>query len=106
MDQQIWIIAPQGRVDAASAPGLEAELKQRIAAGATRIVVDFSATRYISSNGLRVLLVALKATQCRDGALKLCALAPRLREILALAGFDRLFEIFDTRAQAEQSFEK
>jgi anti-anti-sigma factor len=102
---QISIVTPQGRLDAASARSLEAELQQRIAAGETRLIVDFESTRYVGSNGLRVLLVALKQVQQQGGALKLCCLAPRLKEILAMAGFDRVFEIFDTREQAEKSFE-
>jgi anti-anti-sigma regulatory factor len=36
--------------------------------------------------------------------LKLCALNDRLREIFTMAGFDRVFEILTTRADAEQAF--
>ncbi len=61
MDQQIWIIAPQGRVDAASAP----DLSGTETADRRRRDVDrrgFLATRYMSSNGLRALPAALKET--------------------------------------------
>jgi anti-sigma B factor antagonist len=105
MEHEIQIIAPQGRLDAAGARPLEAELKQRIAAGTPRLIVDFEHTRYVGSNCLRVLLAALKLAQKRGGTLKLCGLAARLKEIFAMAGFDRVFEIFETREQAEKSFE-
>lgn len=104
MEQDIQIIAPQGRLDAAGAQPLEAELKKRIAAGETRLIVDFQDTRYIGSNGLRVLLAALKLAQQNGGTLKLCGLIARLKEIFAMAGFDRMFEMFETREEAEQSF--
>jgi anti-sigma B factor antagonist len=104
MEPEIQIIAPQGRLDAAGTQPLEAELKERIAAGATRLIVDFRDTRYIGSNGLRVLLAALKLAQEQGGALKLCGLVARLKEIFVMAGFDRVFEIFETREEAEKSF--
>jgi anti-sigma B factor antagonist len=100
----ISMLTPQGRLDAAGARPLEAKLKQHLAEGKTCLVVDLHATRYIGSNGLRVLLAALKEANRHGGSLKLCGLAPRLKEIFAMAGFDRVFEIFDTREQAEKSF--
>ena len=105
MRQAMYIITPQGRLDAAGTRPLEAELKKRIAAGETRLIVDFQNTRYIGSNGLRVLLAALKQAKKRGGTLKLCGLAARLKEIFAMAGFDHLFEIFETCEQAKRSFE-
>jgi len=54
---------------------------------------------------LRVLLAALKQAKKRGGTLKLCGLAARLKEIFAMAGFDHLFEIFETCEQAKRSFE-
>ena len=101
----ISVVTPQGRLDAAGARPLEAELKQRIATAETRLIVDFEAVRYIGSNGLRVLLIAQKQAQQQGGSIKLCCLPPRLKEIFVMAGFDQVFEIFDTRAQAEKAFE-
>ncbi len=102
----ITTVAPQGRLDAAGARPLEEELNKYITAGQVQLLVDLRDTRYISSNGLRVLLVALKHAQKRGGALKLCCLSPRLVEIFEMSGFDRVFEVFEDHAQAEQSFSK
>ena len=101
---QLTIITPQGRLDAAGARPLETELKQHIAAGAVDILLDLEHTRYISSDGLRALLAAQKLAKKRGGALKLCCLNRRLTEIFEISGFDRVFEIFETRERAEQSF--
>ncbi len=98
------IITPQGRLDAANTRPLEAELKQHIANGQVRLLVDFSGVRYIGSNGLRVLLAAQKQARQQGGTVNLCCLSPRLTEILEMAGFDCVFEIFETREQAEASW--
>jgi len=103
--KEITVLTPQGRLDAAGARPLEAELKQYMAAGKIHLLIDLAGTRYISSNGLRALLAAQKQAKERGGALKLCCLSPRLVEIFEMSGFDRVFEIFDKREQAEESFE-
>lgn len=102
-NQDICVLEPQGRLDAIGARPMETELKERIAAGCVHVLVDLRNVRYISSNGLRVLLVALKNTQKRNGTLALCGLSPRLLEIFEMAGFDRVFLIFPTREQALRS---
>lgn len=101
---EITVLKPQGRLDAAGARPLEMELRQHIAAQRIHILVCLKETRYISSNGLRVLLAAQKAAHKHGGILKLCCLSPRLVEIFEMSGFDRVFEIFDTHDKAMQSF--
>jgi anti-sigma B factor antagonist len=98
------IVRPRGRLDAAGAPPLERELRQHLAQGYAHLLVDLSDTSYISSNGLRVLLGALKAARKEGGTLKLCCLNPRLKEIFEMVGFDQVFEIYATEAEAERAF--
>jgi anti-anti-sigma factor len=102
---QIAVITPQGRLDAAGARPLEAELTQHIAAGEVHLLIDLANTRYISSDGLRTLLAAQKQAKKQGGALKLCCLNRRLVEIFEMSGFDTVFEIFQDREQAEKSFQ-
>jgi len=98
------VITPQGRLDAARVRPLETELKQHLADGHVHLLIDLHDTRYISSNGLRVLLAVHKHAHQQGGALKLCGLDARLTEIFEMSGFDRVFGIFPTREQAESSF--
>ena len=104
--KQPIILKPQGRLDAARALPLETELKQHLANGNANLLIDFSDTRYISSHGLRILIAIDKQADAQGGALKLCGLDARLQEIFEMAGFDRVFEIFPMREQAESSFLK
>ena len=103
---QIALIAPQGRLDAAGARPLEAELTRHIVAGQVQLLIDLEKTRYISSDGLRALLAAQKQVKKLGGALKLCCLSRRLVEIFEMSGFDRVFEIFEGREAAEKSFQE
>jgi len=102
-NQDVQVLEPEGRLDAIGARPLEAELAARIAEGRVNLIVDLRSVRYISSNGLRVLLVAQKNARNKSGVLLLCGLSPRLLEIFEMAGFDRVFQIFETREQAQQA---
>ncbi len=98
------VLTPQGRLDAAGTRPFEEEWKRHIAAGHTRILVDLTETRYVSSNGLRTLLAAARTAKKHGGVVKLCCLSSRLLDIFEMAGFDRVFEVYPTREKAIQSF--
>ena len=94
------VLAPAGRIDTTTVDALEARLNPLLAAAVPRIVVDFSGVEYISSAGLRVLLVAAKRVKSAAGGLALCAMGDSVRQVFQLAGFIPLFTIRDTREAA------
>ena len=70
-----------------------------------RIVFDFSRVHQIDSAGVDMLLHCVEQVAHRDGDLKLAAVRPESAIILELTRVDRLFEIFDTVAEAVDSFD-
>jgi len=94
------VIAPVGRVDSVSSGELERQLVARLEAGERRVVIDLAGVEYISSAGLRVLLVAAKRLKPPQGVLVLCGLGPSVRGVLELAGFMSLFAVEPGREQA------
>ena len=104
-DEGICVVEAAGRLDAAAASLLEADLTSLLDEGKSRIVVDLGRVSYISSSGLRVLLVAIKRARGGSGDLKLCCLSPRVYDIFQMAGFTTIFPIHDTEEEAVQGFE-
>lgn len=94
------VLAPAGRVDSVSAGELERLLVARLDAGERRLVIDLTGVEYISSAGLRVLLLAAKRLKAPAGALALCGMGPGVRTVLDLAGFTPLFVVEPAREQA------
>lgn len=95
----VVVVAVGGRVDAYTAP----ELEQQIAAALgdqTALVIDLSATEYVSSAGLRVLITLAKRTRAGELRMRLCGLQEGVREVFDIAGFTALFELCDTRSAA------
>ena len=56
-------------------------------------LIDLSGVDYISSAGLRVLLVLAKKVQQQKGKVALGGLVANVREVFAVSGFDSIFAI-------------
>ena len=59
------VVTITGRLDAVTAPEYESKIKAVIAGGAVLLAVDFEKLNYISSAGLRALLVTAKLRNTR-----------------------------------------
>lgn len=93
----ILVVAPVGRVDSNTAGELERKLLQRLTGGDARLVLDLGSVAYISSAGLRVLLLAANTAQPRGGQIVLCSMGASVREVFELAGFTTVFAIEASR---------
>ena len=93
----VLVVAPAGRIDTTTTEALEHALTAAFEGGELRLVVDFAGVGYISSVGLRALLVAAKRMRERRGTLVLCALGDAVRQVFDLAGFLPLFIVEPTR---------
>jgi anti-anti-sigma factor len=93
----VLVVAPAGRVDSTTSDALEQALTKAIDAGELRLVVDLDSVGYISSAGLRVLLIVAKRLKTLRGTLVLCALTDPVRQVFDLAGFLPLFLVEPTR---------
>ncbi|BBK31036.1 anti-sigma B factor antagonist/stage II sporulation protein AA (anti-sigma F factor antagonist) [Stella humosa] len=96
----VVIVTPNGRLDISSAKLVEDSLIGIIERGHVRLVLDLSQLDYISSAGLRTLLVVAKRVEGAKGKIGLAALKPNVREVLEVGGFDRIFAIHADRAAA------
>lgn len=96
----VSVLAPVGRLDTDSATDLELALQDLLAADARHFVLDFAKIGYVSSAGLRVLLMAAKQLDGGKGSLRLCGLSPQVKQVFDIAGFSKLFQIFPDRAAA------
>lgn len=101
MPDDICIVPIKGRLDTASSAGVEQEISAHIAAGQRRILLDLSELKYVSSIGLRTVLVAAKRMNAEGGKLALCALAPQVAEVFSISGFASILDIHPTAESAE-----
>lgn len=100
--EQAIVASLQGRLDSTNSPAVEAELVTRVGAGG--FVLDFTRLDYISSAGLRVVLVVAKRLKQAGGSLVLVGLQPHIRDVFEISGFLGILDVAPTRAEALARF--
>ena len=85
------ILAIEGRVDTMTAPQLEEAVADH-ADSCDKMILDLSDTEYISSAGLRVILVAHRKME-QKGGLVLKNLNKNVDTIITMTGFRKKFNI-------------
>ena len=102
----VFVAIPVGQIDHPNAERLKVALAPVLeAAGQAHaaLVLDFAGVEYISSMGLRVLLLAAKDLRARNARIGVAALPPVVEEIFDIARFNHVVEIFpDVRSALEQ----
>lgn len=88
------VISAAGRIDSTTAGALEAVLPGRVR-DQDVVVVDLSAVPYVSSAGLRVLLIGAKGAKAAGHKLIITGVAPAVREVFDISGFSKIFTIAD-----------
>lgn len=84
-------VSLEGRLDTVTAPSLEEELKAKLD-GVQELVLDFQALEYISSAGLRVLLMAQK-TMNKQGSMVIRNVNETIAEVFEITGFADMLTI-------------
>lgn len=100
----ILIIKPQGLLNSNNAPDLEAQVLALVDEGARKLLLDFTALDYVSSAGLRVVLVLAKRLKKEGGHLVLCSMQPHVREVFDISGFLTILNVEPDRASAMAQF--
>ena len=96
----VVIVKLAGRLDSSAAQPAEESFTRVLAGGTPHLAIDMSALQYISSAGLRVLLVVAKKVQQAKGKVVLFGLDPHVREVFSISGFDKIFTIQSDAASA------
>lgn len=96
----ILVIQPDGRIDSNTAPQFEQQVLGAVDGGQTRLVLDFSELDYISSAGLRVVLMTAKRIKPVQGALALCGMSDSIREVFEISGFLTILTVCADRDEA------
>lgn len=98
----VCVVGLSGRLDSGTAEAFGQRLHQLIDRGERRLVIDGGTLEYISSAGLRVLLVSAKRLKAVDGKIVLSSLKPHIVEVFEIAGFKSIFPIYGNAEQATQ----
>ena len=94
------VVSISGRLDAVTAPDYEKSIRELIDGGNICIVVDFEQLDYISSAGLRGLLLMAKLLNAKGGRACLANVKGNVRSVFDMCGFNTLFKMENSVAEA------
>ncbi|HNX96703.1 MAG TPA: STAS domain-containing protein [Candidatus Aminicenantes bacterium] len=98
----VIVVSLQGSLDHNGAAIMERACLQLISAGDSRLLLDLADVDYISSSGLRSLLVVAKTVKTVQGRIALCRLSPTSKEVMALSGFNTIVSCWEDPAAARE----
>ena len=89
-----------GRIDGSNVVEFEETIRGAIDKDDRAVIMDFEKLSYISSAGLRAILLTGKTLGSQNAKLVLCSLPDPIREVFEISGFDRIFTIHPSRTEA------
>lgn len=101
---EVTVVRISGNLDTQTSPDSQKQLTQLIDNGAKKILIDFEDLNYISSSGLRMLLVAAKQLKAVSGQLRVCNLKAVVREVFDVSGFTVMLPVSNSQAEALDGF--
>ncbi len=103
-ENEVKVLEFNGKLDTQGFPDAEEQLSELIEKGEMKILVNFEKLDYISSAGLRVLLIAAKQLIPGGGEIRICCLNDVVKEIFNISGFVTIFKVFGNESEALDGF--
>jgi anti-anti-sigma factor len=100
------VVSPRGRLDHENCDAFQNDLATELDACAQEsatLVLDLSGMEYVSSAGLRCLMIAAKQAAARKGRVVVAAPQPVVAEILQISRFNLVLPVFGTTREAVAS---
>ncbi|MBO4312320.1 MAG: STAS domain-containing protein [Desulfovibrionaceae bacterium] len=99
----ITVLAVSGRMDATTVNDFSETCQKLLAEGAQKFVIDLGGLEYISSAGLRGILMLEKSSKKNGSSLAFCSMQAMVADMFKLSGFTSILHVYPTREEALDS---
>ena len=99
----LLVVKAGGRLDSINAREFDDAMRSAISESDQVVIIDLENVSYVSSVGLRVILLTAKTLRQRSAKLLICSLSEPIREVFEISGFDKIIPIHANRVQAQAS---
>lgn len=93
----------EGKLDTSSSDEAQAKLSSLTAPG-TKMLMNLEKLEFVSSIGLRIILMQAKELKKNGGELRICGLHTTVKEVFTISGFSQILNIFDSQDDALKEF--
>ncbi len=94
--EQITVINLEGDLDGKTAPEVQAQITPLLVQGGGKMILDMTKVPYMSSAGLRVLLMLYRQATANNGKIVLVGLSEELSDTMSVTGFLNFFTTCET----------
>ena len=105
-EKGILTVTVSGRVDGANANAFQQQIRSSFTDKDKVVLLDMEKLNYISSAGLRVILMLAKALEERKAKFMIYSLTDPIREVFEISGFDKIINVRESRDHAISSLYK
>ena len=99
----IVYITIQGSIDSNTAGELQSRIMEELTS-CNRVIMDLTAVVFLSSAGLRVLLILYRQLNANGGKVLLVNVSEEICDIMSMTGFINFFELYASIEEAEKQF--
>lgn len=92
---KVVTISVEGSIDSNTAGDLQAQIMEKVVES-QNVLLDFSKVDFVSSAGLRVLLMIYRQIKSKNGKVVLVGVSEEIQDVMSMTGFVNFFEITDT----------
>ncbi len=103
MSHLVKVFQPSGILDATESQEFRQEITEMVESDAKIVLVDFKNVTFMDSSGLGALVLAFKALRAADIKMVLCSINEQVRILFELTGMDKVFEIFPSQEEFNQT---
>ena len=100
------IAKTDGRVDGTNAREFQTTLEESLNDSESGVILDMEKLAYISSAGLRVILLMAKSLQGKNTKFAICSLSSSIQEVFHISGFDKIITVHASQAEALAAFNR
>lgn len=96
----VLTVKVKGRVDGSNANDFQNKIKDSVTSKDQVVMLDMAELSYISSAGLRVVLMVAKSLEQRKAKFMLYSLSDSIKEVFEISGFDKVIKVHASRKEA------
>lgn len=102
----VVVLSAAGRIDHQTADAFQNALEPHLAncaADGDSLVIDLAEVNYVSSVGLRALLLASKKASARKGKIAVAGMQPTVAEVFRISRFDSILPAYESVSAAVEA---
>ena len=95
----VQVVTAEGRLDGIYSSAFANQVGELLTEANPKVLIDFTDIDYVSSAGLRALLMLVKKAKASGSVFALCGVNDQVREVLAISGFAEIVSVHGGRAE-------